>query len=107
MINLKNTNILEWLETQKSCIKAHRGDIDLDIEILKETNLEENPIIYGCVRELGSDILNRQRVFYNWSDTLYYYKLENFCNKEGEIYGDITLYEVTDNTIKELKKGIN
>ncbi len=107
MINLKNTNILEWLEAQKSCIKAHRRDIDLDIEILKETNLEENSIIYGCVRELGSDILKKERVFYNWSDTLYYYKLENFCNKEGEIYGDITLYEVTDNTIKELKKGIN
>lgn len=28
-------------------------------------------------------------------------------HEDGEIHGDITVYEVTDNTIKELKKGIN
>ena len=108
MNTIKTIRILEWLKVQKIHMKAHKSDIDLDIITLNEMNFEENPIIYGCIREKGAEFFNRQRVFYEWSDVLYYYKIDNlYFHEDGEIHGDITIYEVTDNTIKELKKGIN
>ena len=77
MNTIKNIRISEWLKVQKIHMKAHKSDIDLDIITLNEMNFEENPIIYGCIREKGAEFFNRQRVFYEWSDVLYYYKIDN------------------------------
>ena len=108
MNTIKNLRISEWLKAQKTPYESYKSDIDLDIITLNEINFEKNPIVYGCIREKGAEFFNRQRVFYGWMDVLYYYKLNNlYFHEDGEIHGDITVYEVTDNTIKELKKGIN
>ena len=88
MNKLKNTNVIDWLKAQKIHIKAHQNDIDT--ETLKETDFENNPIIYGCIREKGSEILSWDRVFYEWGDIVFYYRFDNLTRKpDGEIYGDI------------------
>ena len=82
MNKLKNTNVIDWLKAQKIHIKAHQNDIDIDTETLKETDFKNNPIIYGCIREKGSEILS-------W-DIVFYYRFDNLTRKpDGEIYGDI------------------
>ena len=90
MNKLKNTNVIDWLKAQKIHIKAHQNDIDIDTETLKETDFKNNPIIYGCIREKGSEILSWDRVFYEWGDIVFYYRFDNLTRKpDGTIYGDI------------------
>ena len=90
MNKLKNTNVIDWLKAQKIHIKAHQNDIGIDTETLKETDFENNPIIYGCIREKGSEILSWDRFFYEWGDIVFYYRFDNLTRKpDGKIYGDI------------------
>lgn len=103
------TNVIKWLQKQREKCTNDYGDIEKDIEFLRESS-EIGMYVIGLIRDTGSeiatfskdDLSNLSRVLYTWKNTQIYYTVKITEISDGNILGEIQTYKPNNKFITEL-----